>query len=40
MMRLILDGPHDRVDWMQAEMTLCKKAYQDFFSLVAEKATE
>ena len=40
MMRLILEGPHDEIDWMQQEMKMCKKVYQDFFQLVAEKATE
>ena len=40
MMRIILDGPHDKIDWMQQEMKLCKQAYQDFFQLVAQKATE
>ena len=40
MMRTILEGPHDEIDWMQEEMILCKKAYSDFFKLVTEKVTE
>ena len=40
MMRLILEGPHEEIDWMQQEMKLCKKAYMDFFTHVTEKVTE
>ena len=40
MMRLILEGPHDQIDWLKQETVLCKKAYLDFFKLVTEKVTE
>ena len=40
MMRLLLDGPHDEIDWLQQEMPLCVGAYQSFFLHCTEKIAE
>ena len=40
MMRVILDGPHDEIDWLQQDIATCKKAYADFFALVSGNPNE
>lgn len=37
MMRLILDGPHDEVDWMEQEQSETLEAYRGFFKYYGEK---
>lgn len=38
MMKLILEGPHDEVDWMKAETSECLRAYNGFFTFIGSKA--
>ena len=40
MMRLIVEGPHDEVDWMQAGYAQTMKIYNDFFTHIKAKAAE
>lgn len=36
-MRLILDGPHDEIDWLKQDAQETMKAYRDFFQHYAQK---
>ena len=37
MMKIVLEGPHDKVDWLDEEVVTCSEAYQDFFSAFRKK---
>jgi hypothetical protein len=39
MMRYLLDGPHDDIDWIMQETAKCRAAYNDFFAVAFPKAT-
>ena len=39
-MALVLDGPHDEIDWLKQEMPACVAAYNDFFTHCAERVKE
>jgi hypothetical protein len=40
MMRLLLDGPHDEVDWMEEEQDTTIQVFQDFFTRYRQRMTK
>jgi hypothetical protein len=39
-MRIILEGPHDEIDWLDEETTKCLEIYRDFFTQFKKKTSE
>jgi len=40
MMKMILDGPHEKVNWLKQSQVETMRAYRDFFTHVAKNLKE